>query len=198
MVIFMKSINQNVESIYLIQKSKFITKMIKVHSNNEIEPILNKLKIQYPNATHYCYAYIIDNIKRFSDDGEPSGTAGFPILNVLDNNQLNYILCVVIRYFGGIKLGAGGLVRAYTKSVTNCLELADIYDLKECFLTKIEFSYQNQKYIDYYLKDYNILTKQFHETIEYTLYIPCNEYQNIFEKLSNITISMNKTDKLII
>ena len=198
MVIFMKSINQNVESIYLIQKSKFITKMIKVHSNNEIEPILNKLKIQYPNATHYCYAYIIDNIKRFSDDGEPSGTAGLPILNVLDNNQLNYILCVVIRYFGGIKLGAGGLVRAYTKSVTNCLELADIYDLTECFLTKIEFSYQNQKYIDYYLKDYNILTKQFHETIEYTLYIPCNEYQNIFEKLSNITISMNKTDKLII
>ena len=198
MVIFMKSINQNVESIYLIQKSKFITKMIKVHSNNEIEPILNNLKIQYPNATHYCYAYIIDNIKRFSDDGEPSGTAGLPILNVLDNNQLNYILCVVIRYFGGIKLGAGGLVRAYTKSVTNCLELADIYDLTECFLTKIEFSYQNQKYIDYYLKDYNILTKQFHETIEYTLYIPCNEYQNIFEKLSNITISMNKTDKLII
>ena len=183
MVIFMKSINQNVESIYLIQKSKFITKMIKVHSNNEIEPILNKLKIQYPNATHYCYAYIIDNIKRFSDDGEPSGTAGLPILNVLDNNQLNYILCVVIRYFGGIKLGAGGLVRAYTKSVTNCLELADIYDLKECFLTKIEFSYQNQKYIDYYLKDYNILTKQFHETIEYTLYIQCNEYKNIFEKL---------------
>ena len=198
MVIFMKSINQNVESIYLIQKSKFITKMIKVHSNNEIEPILNKSKIQYPNATHYCYAYIIDNIKRFSDDGEPSGTAGLPILNVLDNNQLNYILCVVIRYFGGIKLGTGGLVRAYTKSVTNCLELADIYDLTECFLTKIEFSYQNQKYIDYYLKDYNILTKQFHETIEYTLYIPCNEYQNIFEKLSNITISMNKTDKLII
>lgn len=198
MVIFMKSINQNVESIYLIQKSKFITKMIKVHSNNEIEPILNNLKIQYPNATHYCYAYIIDNIKRFSDDGEPSGTAGLPILNVLDNNQLNYILCVVIRYFGGIKLGAGGLVRAYTKSVTNCLELADIYDLTECFLTKIEFSYQNQKYIDYYLKDYNILTKQFHETIEYTLYIPCNEYQNIFEKLSNITISMSKTDKLII
>lgn len=194
----MKSINQNVESIYLIQKSKFITKMIKVHSNNEIEPILNKLKIQYPNATHYCYAYIIDNIKRFSDDGEPSGTAGLPILNVLDNNQLNYILCVVIRYFGGIKLGTGGLVRAYTKSVTNCLELADIYDLTECFLTKIEFSYQNQKYIDYYLKDYNILTKQFHETIEYTLYIPCNEYQNIFEKLSNITISMSKTDKLII
>lgn len=198
MVIFMKSINQNVESIYLIQKSKFITKMIKVHSNNEIEPILNKSKIQYPNATHYCYAYIIDNIKRFSDDGEPSGTAGLPILNVLDNNQLNYILCVVIRYFGGIKLGTGGLVRAYTKSVTNCLELADIYDLTECFLTKIEFSYQNQKYIDYYLKDYNILTKQFHETIEYTLYIPCNEYQNIFEKLSNITISMSKTDKLII
>ncbi len=194
----MKSINQNVESIYLIQKSKFITKMIKVHSNNEIEPILNKSKIQYPNATHYCYAYIIDNIKRFSDDGEPSGTAGLPILNVLDNNQLNYILCVVIRYFGGIKLGTGGLVRAYTKSVTNCLELADIYDLTECFLTKIEFSYQNQKYIDYYLKDYNILTKQFHETIEYTLYIPCNEYQNIFEKLSNITISMSKTDKLII
>ena len=62
MVIFMKSINQNVESIYLIQKSKFITKMIKVHSDNEIEPILNKLKIQYPSATHYCYAYIIDKI----------------------------------------------------------------------------------------------------------------------------------------
>ena len=150
MVIFMKSINQNVESIYLIQKSKFITKMIKVHSNNEIEPILNKLKIQYPNATHYCYAYIIDNIKRFSDDGEPSGTAGLPILNVLDNNQLNYILCVVIRYFGGIKLGAGGLVRAYTKSVTNCLELADIYET-EYYTDAITGGQDKRMYLYYQL-----------------------------------------------
>ena len=180
----MKSINQNVESIYLIQKSKFITKMIKVHSNNEIEPILNKLKIQYPNATHYCYAYIIDNIKRFSDDGEPSGTAGLPILNVLDNNQLNYILCVVTRYFGGIKLGAGGLVRAYTKAVTEALDKTEIKKIQECFKVTISFNYDNIKYVDNTFKDNIILDKAFNDKVFYTILVPIEDE----DKLLNFNI----------
>ena len=114
----MNTINNNVNNEYLINKSKFICYLIKVDNISDIDYNLNYLKQKYNDATHICYAYIISNIKRFNDDNEPSGTAGMPILNVLENNNLNYVLAVIIRYFGGIKLGAGGLVRAYTKSVT--------------------------------------------------------------------------------
>ena len=95
-----------------IKKSKFISKIYKVKNIDKVNTILSDLKKEYSDATHHCYAYIINEHKKSSDDGEPGGTAGIPILQVLDKNNLNYVLCVVIRYFGGIKLGAGGLVRA--------------------------------------------------------------------------------------
>ena len=98
-----------------IKKSKFISKLYRVNNIEDVNNILSSLRKEYSDATHHCYAYIINNSKKSSDDGEPGGTAGIPILQVLDKNNLNYVLCVVIRYFGGIKLGAGGLVRAYSK-----------------------------------------------------------------------------------
>ena len=91
---------------------------------NDYKKTLVELKNKYKDATHICFSYIINNTKRFSDDNEPSGTAGIPILNVLENNNLNYVLCCVVRYFGGIKLGAGGLLRAYSNSAKECLNKA--------------------------------------------------------------------------
>ena len=109
----MKVIKENVFNKLEINKSIFYTDLIKVYNKDEVIIELNKIKEKYKDATHYCYAYIIDDIKKSSDDGEPGGTAGVPIMETLNNKELNYILCVVTRYFGGIKLGAGGLFRAY-------------------------------------------------------------------------------------
>ncbi|MFA5407982.1 MAG: YigZ family protein, partial [Bacilli bacterium] len=108
----MKTIKETFKNELTIKNSKFIAILFPLSNEDKIDEIINNLKSQYKNATHYCYAYIIDNIKHSNDDGEPSGTAGQPILNVLEGNDLNNVLCVVIRYFGGIKLGAGGLIRA--------------------------------------------------------------------------------------
>ena len=167
----MLSIKNNITSEYIINKSRFITKLIKVNNVNEIDKYFDEIKNEYKEATHYCYAYIIDNVKRFNDDGEPSGTAGMPILNVLENNNLNYILCVVIRYFGGIKLGAGGLVRAYTKGVTTALERCEIINLTEGLEIDIYFNYEKTKDVDYFLKNTKIINKSFDEKIKYIIHI---------------------------
>lgn len=162
----MKSIEKNIEQTYIINKSKFITKLYRIESEEEALNILDNLKKEYKDATHVCYAYIVGNIKRMSDDGEPGGTAGIPILNVLENNNLNYILAVVIRYFGGIKLGAGGLVRAYSNSVSDTIK-NNITEYTLGKQIKITFDYNNVKEIDNLLKEEEIISKEFDEQITY-------------------------------
>ena len=171
----MKSVVNAVNTI-IIKNSKFICLLYKVDTNLEINNYLEKVKNIYPNATHYCYAYILDNDKKESDDGEPSGTAGIPMLQVLEKNNLNHVLCIVVRYFGKIKLGAGGLVRAYTKSVVECIKDKIIF-LKKGYEVKISFDYEYSKKIDYILKDINILKKEFDKKISYTLYIDLELYE---------------------
>lgn len=113
----------------IIEKSRFICTLKKVESEEEAQEFIKAMKKQYWDATHNCSAYIIDSLaQRSSDDGEPSGTAGVPMLEVLRKNDLVGTACVVTRYFGGIKLGAGGLVRAYSGSVAGAL--------KECGLAQ--------------------------------------------------------------
>ena len=126
-------------------------------------------------------AYIYNEIKHSSDDNEPTGTAGLPMLNVLEHENLNKILCIVIRYFGGIKLGAGGLIRAYTKSVTEVLKEANFLDLEKGYKINIEFSYNLEKQVNYLLKDYKIIDKKFDKTISYLVEIP----ENFLNKLYN-------------
>lgn len=192
----MYSIKEKVVTLTEINKSKFYGIIIPINNIEEIPNILNNIKNEYKDATHYCYAYILDNIKRFNDDGEPGGTAGMPILNVLENNNLNHLLAVVVRYFGGIKLGAGGLVRAYTNSITNTLDKCNIIELIEGQLIKIEFSYDNIKQIDYLLKDYEIIEKEYNNNIMYKINIPINsnikqlltKYINTYEIIRNIYI----------
>ena len=116
----MFTIKEKTVNEIVIQKSRFICVLDKLENKDDLENILKEIKNTYKGATHYCYAYIINSSQKYDDDGEPSGTAGNPILNVLKFNNLNNVVAIVIRYFGGIKLGAGGLVRAYTKSVTEC------------------------------------------------------------------------------
>lgn len=109
------------ENLYEISKSKFYSYLIETSSVDEFSKELDKLKSMHKKATHFCYAYIIDDNgskEKCFDDGEPKGTAGQPILNVLKKKNLRNVGVIVVRYFGGIKLGAGGLLRAYTKATS--------------------------------------------------------------------------------
>jgi len=168
----MKSVIDNKIEI-IIKKSKFITLTYNIDSIENVKNKLNELNEEYKDATHVCYAYIVNNEEKCSDNGEPSGTAGLPILNVLKKENLNNVLCVVIRYFGGIKLGAGGLVRAYSKA---CKESLNIIELKKGYLIKITFDYTNENKINYLLNNSNIIEKKFNNQIVYTVKIKEEEF----------------------
>ncbi len=168
----MKTIKENKTNEIVIKNSRFITLLIKINSEEEIKDILQKVKFTYPDATHYCYAYVTENINKSSDDGEPAGTAGIPMLNVLLKNNLNNIIAITVRYFGGIKLGAGGLVRAYTKSLTETIKKSKIVELEKGLEVKIIINYDMQKNLDYLLKDYEIISKSYQEQITYIIKVP--------------------------
>lgn len=176
----MKTIKENIVSELEIKNSRFITLLIKIN-NDDISSILNDIKTSYPKATHYCYGYIYNDVEKSSDDGEPTGTAGLPILNVLKKENLNNLLIVVVRYFGGIKLGAGGLIRAYTKSVTEALKNTNLVELIEGYKISIEFNYNDEKQINYILNNSNIIEKEYNENIKYIVQIE----KDILDKLSN-------------
>lgn len=194
----MKTISKNIENEIIINKSRFICKLVKVYSEEDVMNVLNSAKEEYKDATHYCYSYIIDNTERFNDDGEPGGTAGMPILNVLKQNELNYVLCIVIRYFGGIKLGAGGLVRAYTKSASECLNNSTLKELKIGFSIKILFDYDKVKLIDYTLNNIDIKDKTFEDKITYTFDISNENYDKIKEILSSNCNEISISDNILI
>ena len=183
----MKSVIEN-EYCLEIKNSKFIALVYPIEKNTDIDIYLEKAKVKYPNATHYCYAYILDQVKYANDDGEPSGTAGIPILLVLEKQNLNHVLCIVVRYFGKIKLGAGGLVRAYTKSATEVLKNHTIF-LKKGYLIQITFPYSSQKTIDYLLKNKKILKKDFQEKVSYQLAIDETDFQS-FSSLDDLEIKI--------
>ena len=182
----MKTVKENIENEIIINKSRFITLLIKINNLDEIEKNLKEIKKKYKDATHYCYAYTIGNKEKCSDNGEPSGTAGMPILNVLKQNDLTNILCVVIRYFGGIKLGAGGLIRAYSTSASEALNKTNIVNLIKGYKIVIEFNYDNIKQINYLLKDIQI-KKEYSNTITYTFNIKENSLNKIENELSKIS-----------
>ena len=186
----MKTIKNNTHNQIIIKNSIFICYLYKIKSIDDTTKLLTNIKQIEKDATHYCYAYILDNIKKSSDDGEPSGTAGFPILNVLENNNLNNILAIVVRYFGGIKLGASGLIRAYTKSTTNALSKDNIIELTKGYNLDIEFNYNQVKEIDYLLKEITINNKEFNNTIKYNIDIPISFLETI--KINNINYQIIK------
>ena len=141
----MKKIHDIIEAEIIIDKSRFITTLYPVKNVDEVNDLLSKIRKKYYDATHNCYAYIIDNgnIQKCSDDGEPSKTAGYPMLDVLKKNDLTNVLAITTRYFGGIKLGAGGLIRAYSSSVSTALKDALFYTSKLLFLYEIKIAYSD-------------------------------------------------------
>ena len=176
----MRTIKSNMANEIIIKNSRFICLFMKINST-DISSILDRIKEEYPKATHYCYAYVYNDVQRLSDDGEPGGTAGMPMLNVLLKEELSNVLCVVIRYFGGIKLGAGGLVRAYTKSVTECLKVTDLMDLEEGYKVRLKFNYNDEKQVKYLLKEATILNEKYDLDVEYIALV----INKVFDTLKN-------------
>lgn len=142
-----------------IKKSKFICHVKRVFSEEEARDFINAIKKEHYKATHNCSAFIIgeqSDIKRTSDDGEPSGTAGVPMLGVLENHRITNSCVVVTRYFGGIKLGAGGLIRAYAGSVAQAVREIGLVEIKEQVVLGITLSYSQYQEFANFLKDHQL------------------------------------------
>lgn len=184
----MLTIKNNVQNEIVINKSRFIGYLIKVNDKESIENELNRIKERYKDATHVCYAYVLDNVKRFSDDNEPSGTAGMPILNVLESNNLNHVLGVVVRYFGGIKLGAGGLVRAYSNCCSMCVNESEIVELVDGVLVSVTFAYNQINLIENLFKSAVIINKKFDKNISFTLKMTKELFDSTTERLDLLNI----------
>lgn len=167
----MRTIQEKSVNEIIIKNSRFITLLVEVFDDTDINKIFEEVKLEYPKATHYCYAYITKSFKKASDDGEPGGTAGMPMLNVLEKEEMINTLAITIRYFGGIKLGAGGLVRAYSKSVRDAIINAKTIEIIEGYKVQIKVSYDEQKNLEYILKDSVILNKDYLEDVTYDVLI---------------------------
>lgn len=182
---FMKILKNDQENLIIINKSKFIGIVKKIYSLDEATSLLEETRKNHQEATHICYAYILPSKEKYSDDGEPEGTAGIPILDCLKKNDLCYVIAIVIRYFGGIKLGSNGLIRAYSNTISSLIN-DNIKDLETGYLIKIEENYNNNDLINYLLKDSEIITKDYQEKIV----IEAIVNKKTLEKLSNVNYTI--------
>ena len=167
-----------------IKKSRFICYAKRVYSEEEARDFITAIKKEHYKATHNCSAFIVgerSEIKRTSDDGEPSGTAGVPMLSVLENHNLTNVCVVVTRYFGGIKLGAGGLIRAYAGSVALAVKEIGIIEIKEQAGIAIQMSYAQYQEYGNFLKEYNLmeLETNFTDQVDTMIYVDKEEKENI-------------------
>lgn len=182
-------INDTYEYVLEVNKSKFIGCIFKVNNIVEFDKMMNSIKEKYPKATHYVYAYRFINEFKSCDDGEPGGTSGMPIYNVIDKENLYNTAIIVVRYFGGIKLGAGGLVRAYTKCASNLVDDSRKSLLLEGVECSITFKYDEISTIDNLVNSSKckIIDKSFEEDVTYSLVISNDEIDK-FNKYNLVKI----------
>ncbi len=184
----MKTINKTYTNELNIKKSEFICRLIPATNEKEAKEIINKISDNFKDATHNCSAYVVTDGEGYDDNGEPSGTAGKPMLNVLKKNEIQNIVAVVTRYFGGIKLGAGGLVRAYSKSVLNTLEIAEIINMEQYHIFQLKFTYNHIKDIDTEIRNQKIriIKKDYQTDVTYQIALKNITQINTFkEKFQN-------------
>ena len=183
----MKKIIKNGQGEYIEKKSKFIAHIFNVESEQQAAAIIAEVKKKYWDARHNCYAYILGNkgeIQRFSDDGEPSGTAGKPILEVLSGNECSNCLCIVTRYFGGILLGTGGLTRAYSNTALASIENGKIIEVENGLQASLEIEYSENEKFKYYCERNNIkiVETKYSENIIQKIELNEEEYNKLISK----------------
>lgn len=186
-----------------IEKSRFITYAKRVFSEEEAKSYLNEIKKMHPNATHHCYAFVIGSNheqQRSNDDGEPSGTAGVPMLEALRLSGIHDCIVITVRYFGGIKLGAGGLVRAYSTSVSECLKEAPKVELCEMFEYEMSFGYEWINKLDYILQTKNaiLLSKDYDVSVKYKFALNDRSIEAQLQELSSGSLEVPEPTLTII
>ena len=171
-----------------IDKSIFIGILFPLDDPSEIKELIEKARAMFPKANHYCSASLYgEGLEHAtsSDDGEPQRTAGIPILEVLKHNNITNVLCVVIRYFGGIKLGGGGLIRAYSKATSEVLKSAIFYEKKEMEGYKITFDYPLISKVDHILEDISIIKEKVYlEDVSYQIYFKDKDI-SVFDEIKH-------------
>ena len=177
---------------FVEKKSTFITHLVRVTSEEEAREFVQKMKKKHYDATHVCSCYVVgDNneITRASDDGEPSGTAGAPMLDVLVKNEIKNVCATVIRYFGGTKLGTGGLVRAYGGGVINALKNATLVERKDALEIRLELDYSLNGKIEYEIEKTNFIVNnlEYTDKIIYTIYVMEEDYDSFQSWIANLT-----------
>ncbi len=178
------------ENTIVIQRSKFICVISSVQNEEDAKRVIENIRKKHSLANHNCYAYIADDkglIQKFSDDGEPQGTAGLPMLEVLKNKKLFKTVAVVTRYFGGIKLGTGGLTRAYSGSVNDCISKAKIVNMlkSKIYATDIEYDGYSKLLKILTNQDTIILQTDFNNTVSLSFAVKENCADKLLENINN-------------
>ncbi|SHJ07906.1 YigZ family protein [Lutispora thermophila] len=187
-----KMIKQYAEASFVERKSRFISYAMPITTEEEAIQILNTIRKKHYDATHNCYAYILGEnaeVQRSSDDGEPSGTAGVPILEILRKESLTNTIVIVTRYFGGILLGAGGLIRAYAEGAKMAVSAAGIIEVKKFsfFSVHIDYSYLGKIQHEAMKREYIILDTNYTDMVQITFLIPPDLKDALTEDINNWT-----------
>lgn len=183
----MKSIKEITEHELIIKKSSFLCTLIPCDDHQLANDIVKQYKEKYFDANHNCSAYIVNGHEKANDDGEPSKTAGMPMLNVLQKQELTNVIAIVTRYFGGIKLGAGGLTRAYTQSVAETLKVACIVEKQPINVYKISLDYTHTRKFEHLARTSNIHIEaiEYEDKVIYTTYINEEAFFDTIRDLTN-------------
>lgn len=195
-----KTINQNVSAEIVEKKSKFIANVFYVETQEEAEEKVKEIKKKYFDARHNCFAYSIFTkdgiVNRFSDDGEPSGTAGGPMLNILNGRELTNLVVIVTRYFGGILLGTGGLIRAYTGATQEAIGKVEEVCKDLGLEAKLKTTYPDLEKLKYYLKQnsIDITNTEYNEYVEVFVDITEEKYNNILKAKEKYELNFELTD----
>ncbi|MDE7365336.1 MAG: YigZ family protein [Ruminococcus sp.] len=185
------TVSEQASDSFIEKKSEFIGYIAPVRTNDEAVEFINKIKSMHRKAKHNVYAYILrqDNISRYSDDGEPQGTAGVPVLDVLQKRGLTDVCIVVTRYFGGILLGGGGLVRAYSHTASLACDSAHIMDMRLCHRLKITTDYNMYGKISYILPNFDIINvnSDFADTVTLEILVMSEKFSALQKEITEIT-----------
>lgn len=195
-----KTVGSTASCSFVEKRSEFIGHICHAESSGEAVDFINKIRGEHRKAKHNVYAYVLrhDNISRYSDDGEPQGTAGVPVLDVILKNGLTDVCCVVTRYFGGILLGGGGLVRAYSHSASLAIETADVMDMFSCAALRLTMNYDIYGKVSYVLPEFEVkqTDSSFEDNVSLTLNVKDEMYDPLCKKLTDITNGKIEIEKI--
>ena len=191
-----KSIEKEAVAEIVEKKSKFIATIFPINSKEEAENRISEIKKKYYDAKHNCYAYVVGNVEKCSDDGEPSGTAGAQLLDLLKNKELTNVVVIVTRYFGGILLGTGGLVRAYTETAKKAIESTSIVIKEYGIRYSVEINYNSLKDLQHLCKmlEINIVKIDYKINVNVTMESNLDKKQSLLQsniKILNVKVENN-------